>query len=168
MRAPTDVGALNNNKMLKFALIGAALVVITVIIHAVGTAAWLRVLGRRYTDSDGMIRKGKSVHVLVGTVLALLILHSVEIVVWAYAFLAMLPAGELASFEESVYFSFVTFTTLGYGDITLTENWRLLSGIEALNGLMQVGWTTAMLFAVVQRTWQTMGNKIRGEQEAPE
>lgn len=100
--------------------------------------------------------------VLVATVLALLLLHTLEIVVWAYAYLALLPSGELASFEESVYFSFVTFTTLGYGDITLTENLRLLSGIEALNGIMLVGWTTAMLFAVVQRTWQGMAHRTRG------
>jgi hypothetical protein len=141
------VGAFNNN-MVKYALIGAALVVVTVIIHALGTTWWLRVLGRPYTDSDGMVIVGKSAQVLIGTVLALLVLHAIEIVVWAYAYLALLPSGELASFEESVYFSFVTFTTLGYGDITLTENWRLLSGIEALNGIMLVGWTTAMLFAV--------------------
>jgi voltage-gated potassium channel len=156
------VGALNNNNMIKFALIGAALVVVTVIIHAVGTTWWLRVLGRRYTDSDGMVIVGKSAQVLIGTVLALLVLHTIEIVVWAYAYLVLLPSGELASFEEAVYFSFVTFTTLGYGDITLTENWRLLSGIEALNGIMLVGWTTAMLFAVVQRTWQGMAHRIRG------
>lgn len=149
--------------IVKFALIGAALVVITVIMHAIGTTAWLRVLGGRYTDSGGMIRAGKTTHVLIGTVLVLLFLHTIEIIVWAYAYLALLPSGELASFEESVYFSFVTFTTLGYGDITLAENWRLLSGIEALNGIMLVGWSTAMLFAVVQRTWQGMAHRIQGK-----
>jgi hypothetical protein len=156
------VGAFNNNKMLKFSLIGAALVVITVIMHAAGTTGWLRVMTRRYAASDGSVRPGKTLHVLIGTVIVLLFLHTLEIIVWAYAYLALLPSGELASFEESVYFSFVTFTTLGYGDITLTENWRLLSGIEALNGIMLVGWTTAMLFAVVQKTWQGMAHKIRG------
>lgn len=148
--------------MVKFALIGAALVVITVIMHAVGTTAWLRLLGSRYADRDGLIRAGKTLHVLTGTVLVLLFLHTLEIIVWAYAYLAFLPSGELASFEEAVYFSFVTFTTLGYGDITLMENWRLLSGIEALNGIMLVGWTTAMLFAVVQRAWQGMAHRIGG------
>jgi hypothetical protein len=152
------MGALNK-------LIGAALVVATVIIHAVGTTWWLRVLGRRYTDSAGMVIVGKSAQVLIGTVLALLVLHTIEIVVWAYAYLVLLPSGELASFEEAVYFSFVTFTTLGYGDITLTENWRLLSGIEALNGIMLVGWTTAMLFAVVQRTWQGMAQRNRDKSD---
>ena len=142
--------------MVKYALIGALLVVITVVIHAVGTAAWLRVLGQRYADENGVVRSGKTLHVLISTVIVLLFLLTIEIIVWASAYLALLPAGELASFEEAVYFSFITFTTLGYGDITLSEHWRLLSGIEALNGIMLAGWTTAMLFAVVQKTWQGM------------
>jgi hypothetical protein len=61
---------------------------------------------------------------------------------------------EIGTFEEAVYFSVVTFTTLGYGDITLADHqWRLLSGAEALNGVLLVGWSTALLFAVVQRCW---------------
>lgn len=148
--------------MVKFALIGAILVVITVILHAVGTTAWLRVLGRRYADEQGLVRAGKTLQALIGTVIVLLVLHTLQIIIWAYAYLTILPAGELGTFEEAVYFSFVTFTTLGYGDITLSEGWRLLSGIQALNGIMLVGWSTAMLFAVVQKSWQGMAHKIRG------
>ena len=140
--------------MLIYALVGAGLVVVTVIIHAAGTTAWLRVTQRWYGDNNGEFRPSSALQVLIGTVLALLLLHTIEIIVWASAYLLALPAGELGNFEEAVYFSFVTFTTLGYGDITLTEGWRLLSGIEAMNGIMLVGWTTAMLFAVVQRVWQ--------------
>ena len=148
--------------MVKFALIGAILVVITVVLHAFGTTGWLRVLGRRYADEEGLVRAGKTLQALIGTVIVLLVLHTLQIVVWAYAYLAIVPAGELGSFEEAVYFSFVTFTTLGYGDITLSEGWRLLSGIQALNGIMLVGWSTAMLFAVVQKSWQGMAQKFRG------
>jgi len=95
----------------------------------------------------------KCLRILVGVVLAMLDIHSIEIIVWAFAYSLLLPMGELGSFEETVYFSFVTFTTLGYGDITLTEGWRLLSGIEAMNGIMLAGWTTAMVFTVVERVW---------------
>ena len=154
--------------MVKSAFIGAALVVVTVIIHAAGTTAWLRVLGRRYANADGVIFPRKTLQALIGTVLLLLLLHTLEIIVWAAAYFVLLPAGELASLEEAVYFSFVTFTTLGYGDITLSEPWRLLSGIEALNGIMLAGWTTAMLFAVVQRTWQGMAHRIRGDAQGAE
>lgn len=152
----------NKNNMLKFVLLGAALVVITVVMHAIGTTAWLRVLARHYRDDDGMVHERKTLQVIIATVMVLLVLHTLEIVVWAWAYLALLPADELATFEEAVYFSFVTYTTLGYGDITLSENWRILSGIEALNGIMLVGWTTAMLFAVVQKSWQTKARQLRG------
>ena len=97
-----------------------------------------------------------AIHALLTTVVVASVLHALQVAIWAIAYLMMLPAGELQTMEEALYFSFVTFTTLGYGDITLSEGWRILSGMEALNGILLVGWTTALLFAVVQRTWQAM------------
>jgi voltage-gated potassium channel len=142
--------------MLYLSLIGSALIALTVVIHAIGTTAWVAHLGRRYVD--GLPWSGqRSILVLVNTALVVFALHALEIVIWAAAYLALVPVSELASFEEAVYFSFVTFTTLGYGDISLSEGYRLLSGIEALNGIILVGWTTAMIFSVVQRIWQSLG-----------
>ena len=80
-------------------------------------------------------------------------LHALEIIIWAIVYKALVPVGELANFEAAVYFSFVTFTTLGYGDITLSEVYRLLSGIQALNGILLVGWSTALMFSIVQKIW---------------
>jgi hypothetical protein len=142
--------------MLKYALIGALLVVVTVMIHGVGTLSLARFVRRRYIDENGLVPLKKCLRILVGVVLAMLVVHSIEIILWAFAYSLILPMGELGSFEETVYFSFVTFTTLGYGDITLTEGWRLLSGIEAMNGIMLAGWTTAMLFTVVERVWRSI------------
>ena len=139
--------------MLKLSLIGIVLIAITVVIHAIGTGVWVRHLGRRYTQ-EGQWTGERSVLVLVNTAVVVFVLHTVEIVIWALAYLALVPTSELASFEEAVYFSFVTFTTLGYGDISLTESYRLLSGVEALNGIILVGWTTAMIFSVVQQIWR--------------
>ena len=84
----------------------------------------------------------------------LVFLHTIEIMVWAGVYEVLVPVGELADFEAALYFSFVTFTTLGYGDITLSEGYRLLSGIQALNGILLVGWSTALMFAVVQNVWR--------------
>ena len=142
--------------MLRLSLIGSALIAITVVIHAIGTSAWVEHLSKKYAD-DSLVGGGGAMLVLVHTALIVFALHTLEIVIWAAAYLALVPANELASFEEAVYFSFVTFTTLGYGDITLSEGWRLLSGIEALNGIILVGWTTAMIFSVVQHIWQAHG-----------
>ena len=139
--------------MLKLSLIGSALIAITVLIHAIGTTMWVRYLARRYIGKS--IWSGqRAMLVLVNTALIVFVLHTLEIVIWAGAYQMLLPVNELASFSEAVYFSFVTFTTLGYGDVTLSEGWRLLSGIEALNGILLVGWTTAMIFSVVQNIWR--------------
>ena len=85
--------------------------------------------------------------------LVLLLLHFVEIVMWAVTYLLLPGLTELVSLEQALYFSFVTFTTLGYGDITLGQAWRVLSGVEATTGILLFGWSTAMLFLVVQRSW---------------
>lgn len=140
--------------MLRLSLIGAALVAITVIIHAIGTSVWVHHLKKRF-DDDLPWTSRRSVLVLVNTAIIVIALHSLEIVIWAGAYQLFVPTNELATFEEAVYFSFVTFTTLGYGDITLSAGFRLLSGIEALNGIILVGWTTAMIFSVVQYIWRT-------------
>ena len=139
--------------MLGISLIGAVIVALTVVIHAIGTTLWVNRFARRHAD-ETFWQSRMAIAVLIKTVLILITLHAIEIVLWAGSYIVLLPDGELASFEEAVYFSFVTFTTLGYGDITLSEGWRLLSGIEALNGVLLIGWTTAMLFAVVQRMWR--------------
>ena len=138
--------------MLKIYLIGIGIVAITVILHALGTTAWIRHLGERYPEGKGLGETRKALAAILTTVLVAIALHALQIVIWAVAYLRLAPVGELRTFEEAVYFSFVTFSTLGYGDITLSEGWRLLSGVEALNGILLVGWTTALLFAVVQRT----------------
>lgn len=145
--------------MLKLSLIGVLLVAATIVIQATGTSVWVRFLGDRYTGADGRWAGNRWLVILSGTGLLLVFLHTIQIVLWAMTYRLILPAGELETFETAVYFSFVTFTTLGYGDITLSEGWRLLSGIQAMNGILLVGWSTAILFAVVQRIWQGMANR---------
>lgn len=140
--------------MLDVSLIGIVVVAITVVIHAVGTTRWIRFVSHRFAGHDGQWKKSALLPLLTSTAIALLTLHIVEIMLWAVVYELFLPAVELQSFEETVYFSVVTYTTLGYGDITLGPDWRLLSGIEALNGILLVGWTSALLFAVVQRSWK--------------
>lgn len=142
--------------MLYLSLIGSALIALTVVIHAIGTTAWVKRLGKKYVDNLPWSGR-RAMLVLVNTALVVFALHTLEIIIWAAAYIALVPINELASFEEAVYFSFVTFTTLGYGDISLSEGYRLLSGIEALNGIILIGWTTAMIFSVVQRIWQGIG-----------
>jgi hypothetical protein len=75
-------------------------------------------------------------------------LHTVQI--WLYAAL-YIALGEMRSFEEALYFSTVTFASLGYGDIVLSPKWRVLSAIEGANGVILFAWSTAFLLAVTTR-----------------
>ena len=140
--------------MLQLSLIGAVLIAITVIIHGVGTTYLVRYLAQKFLDARGHWDSQYAMVAVIAAAIVLVLLHVLEIIVWAGVYMALVPAGELADLEAAVYFSFVTFTTLGYGDITLSEGWRLLSGIQALNGILLVGWSTALMFAVVQKSWQ--------------
>jgi len=145
--------------MLALLLITLVLVAVTVAIHAFGTVYWIRHLGRHYTGPDGHFRAHKTLPALTWSAAWLLMLHVAEVVLWAATYLLLMPGEKIATFEEAVYFSVVTFTTLGYGDITLVNHeWRLLSGAEALNGILLVGWSTALLYAVFQRSWKGLAH----------
>lgn len=150
--------------MLGLLLTTVILVAITVAIHAVGTTYWMKFLGHRYFGSDGQVKPRLALPAVTWTAVAFLMLHLLEVVVWAAAYRLILPGAHLETFEKAVYFSIVTFTTLGYGDVTLVDHeWRLLSGVEALNGILLVGWTTALLFMVVQRSGASLLGGHRGK-----
>jgi len=139
-------------------LTAVALVAATVGIHAAGTHALIRSLTRRFADTGGMIKPHKTLSAVIWTAIVLLVLHVIEIQLWALAYLFLVPGDQMDTLEEAVYFSFVTYTTLGYGDITLAQHdWRILSGVEALDGILLAGWSTALLFVVVQRSWRGIG-----------
>lgn len=74
--------------------------------------------------------------------------HLVEISLWAlmYVWDAAIP-----DLPSAFYFSAVTYTTTGYGDLVLSPEWRIVAGIEALTGILMCGWSTAFFFAVVSR-----------------
>jgi len=143
--------------VLTLVLVGLGVTAATIAIHIVGSMAWLQFLFQRCGDDDGRFVPRARLAILVGTAVVLICLHFIEILLWAVSYVLVAP-GELGSFEAALYFSAVTFTTLGYGDITLSSTWRLLSGFEAINGVLLLGWTTAFLFAVLQRAWGSAGN----------
>jgi len=78
-----------------------------------------------------------------------MVAHFSEVMVWslAYAIVGAAPAG-----ADPVYFAFVNYTTLGYGDVIPVERWRLLGPITAMNGVLLFGWSTAVIFEVLRRT----------------
>ena len=132
---------------------GLAFIVITVAIHAIGSAWWLVYMAHRLAKSNQSSQAMTLFQIVLSTVTVLLILHLIEVMVWAVAYYLLPSEAGLNGFYEAAYFSIVTFTTLGYGDITLNAHWRFLSGMEAMVGIAVFGLTTALAFSVIQKYW---------------
>ena len=86
--------------------------------------------------------------VMGGLVLGMSFAALAEAALWALCYVAV---GALPTFDDSLYFSLVTYTTLGYGDLTLGLEWRRLGAFQAANGIIMFGWTTALIVAVAHR-----------------
>ncbi len=85
------------------------------------------------------------------SVLGVIAIHTVSAWGWAAVYLSV---GEFDLLTDALYFSVVTVTTLGYGDITLSEEWRMLASFEAMGGLVMFGASTAFLLGVVRNLFQ--------------
>ena len=87
--------------------------------------------------------------VMSATVSVLMAAHVLEVFVWSltYSIVDAAPAH-----TDLVYFAFVNYATLGYGDVTPVEGWRLLGPITAMNGALMFGWSTAVIYDVLQKT----------------
>jgi hypothetical protein len=133
--------------MLSQLTIGSALVVVTVLVHGVSLDIIVRAL--RAIGMETLIRwRLLSLSLLV---LAVFSAHLIEIWIWAvfYFFIEEIP-----TFKTALYFSTSSFTTVGYGDLTLSEEWRLLGSMESANGMILFGWSTAFIFTVIHRIYE--------------
>jgi hypothetical protein len=142
--------------MLTQIVLGSTMIAVTTLIQGVFTVLGIEKL-RDHLETHTTKSIVRSTLKLAVFVLWLFLATIIEVWAWATLYLAL---GAIGTLEKAVYFSTVTFTTLGFGDITLDEAWRLLSSFEAANGLLMFGWSTALVFAAVQ--WVYAGRKYGG------
>ena len=142
--------------MLAQIILGSSMIAVTTLIQGVFTVLGIEKL-RDHLEMRPTKHLVSSTLKLAVFVLWLFLGTIIEVWIWAMLYLAL---GAVGTLEKAVYFSTVTFTTLGYGDIVLDEEWRLLSSFEAANGLLMFGWTTALVFAAVQ--WVYASRKYGG------
>jgi voltage-gated potassium channel Kch len=143
--------------------IALGLLAVSVIVHALFLALAVRWLRRRAIRADaGHLA---AVRLLIQVALWTVCAHLIEMTVWSLAYVSL---GALPDFEVALYFSMITYTTLGYGDVVLPAGWRLLSGVEGLTGILMAGWSTAFLFAVVNRliVFSDVGHRPPGGAES--
>lgn len=136
-------------------MIGTGLIIVTIIVAALGF--WLAE-GMVTFASGWLVRPPfapKMTLALVMAVLIILVVFSFSVWIWAIAFLWL---DLFPTMEGALYFSIVAFTTLGFGDVLLPDEWRILGGITAANGLLNMGLYSAMLVEILRR--------IRSEQVA--
>lgn len=131
--------------------VATAMVLLTVAIHGGGLAFLGRLL--RLEAREEAVRQvpplsQRTLTFTLSLVLALFVLHGVEI--WSYAAL-YLWLGSVGDLETAVYFSTFTYGGIGYGDAYMLPDWRLVSAIEGVNGVLLLGWSTAFFVTVVTR-----------------
>jgi hypothetical protein len=133
--------------MLRQIIVGTAASLCNITIHSIAMAAviWgVRIAGAIATPRQSL----RLITVMIATVSFLMAAHLAEVLVWAlvYAIFDVAPPG-----TALIYFAFVNYTTLGYGDVTPAERWHLLGPMTAMNGVLLFGWSTAVIFEVLRR-----------------
>lgn len=134
--------------MLQAIIVGTVMIFITVIIESIFVSiavVWLNRYGTRIAQQHAMLR-----NIVTLTTLTLWLIAAISAALWLWALL-FYWLGEFDSIQTSIYFSTVSATTLGYGDVLLSEQWQLLSGFLAANGLVLFSLNTAFLFDVLRR-----------------
>lgn len=124
----------------------------TIVIHGFALIAVLHTVRREYLLGRAGIRFWRDVVIITMVTQLALVAHVVEIAIWA-AVLSL--CGEFTRFAGAFYESAMNYTSLGYGDVVMSASWKLLGPLEAANGLLMFGVSTALIFAVIQRLVQS-------------
>lgn len=136
--------------MLLNIIIGLIVIGITVVIQGYGTMFWIHSYVRYQSKLSREAFKQRSLRILILTAVFLISIHLIQSSLWALTYLLLPEITEFETIEKAIYFSLVTFSTLGYGEITIASDSRILAGLEAINGIILIGWSTAFMFSVFQ------------------
>jgi len=140
--------------MLDEFLVGGLVSVCNIVIHALVMSILISVA--RQTSGRARAPRLQLIVVMIAAVSVLMVAHAAEVLVWAFAYEIVDAAPEGT---RLVYFAFVNYTTLGYGDVVPVAKWQLLGPITAMNGVLLFGWSTAVIFEVLRRT---LGRSVEG------
>jgi hypothetical protein len=138
----------------KVIAMGLGVMFLTTMIHAlfmVGVMQTARWHLSRFGRVSREVRKAALVASLSASMFLAIV---IEAWLWAIVYLYNPLITELPDMETAFYFSMVTFTTLGYGDVVLAGHWRTLTSIQAANGVIIFGWTTALIFYLIQKIYR--------------
>lgn len=133
---------------------GGILLALCVAIHAAGLIALGRQVRNRWEDhTPGYL---SDLWLLVRMAWTITLLHLVQIMAWAWFFSA---SGGMPNIDTAFYFSSVTYTTVGFGDVVLPNAWRAMSGLESLTGILTAGLSTGFFFNLLNRILENRRNR---------
>jgi len=132
--------------MLEDLCLGLPVVVICLVLQSLLVVVAIRYYEKRSGSFDSHSPL-PSLAVISGVMLLLILGNLAQVAIWSGLFLVL---GEFANFPDAFYHSAVNFSTLGYGDIVMSERYRLLGPLEAINGILMVGVSTALLMSAFQ------------------
>jgi voltage-gated potassium channel len=123
------------------------LVLLTLWLHCGGLVALIFWVRRALAADPYRLRPFRSTALVVQLTAAVIVLHGVLILFWAgcYRWLC------LSSWESALYFSASSYATVGYGEVVLPSNWRMLGPLESIIGILMCGISVSLLFATVTR-----------------
>ncbi len=132
-------------------LVAGVLVMVTFAVHAVGLVVLTRTVRREAREEvERHINPAslEGVSIVVAIVLGIFALHAAEILVYALVYRGL---GAVTALPDAIYFSAMTYGTLGYNDDLISPAFRLLAAIEGINGLLLIGWSTAFFVTMMGR-----------------
>lgn len=142
--------------------IGAILIVITVLVHAVileRMIVSLKSAAFEYWINQIIPASFRKMFIITFAVLGTFLSHVIQIWIWALFYLFVV--GAITDLESALYFSTSAFTTVGFGDVVLDKDWRLLSTFQAAGGFLMFSWSAAFIFEVMFRLYEP--RSFRGE-----
>ena len=138
-------------------LIYGTMIITAVVIFHVSILVFLARLLKRWHDNYSLFDNVKGAIVGLGTSVFFIIgIHTIEAWFWAYIYLLL---GEFQTINDALYFSISTATTVGYGDVIMSEQWRLLSSFEAMGGWLLFGASTAFLMGLMRYVFNDVSVK---------
>jgi len=144
-------------------MIAACVVACTILIRALALGATVKFIRHEQKLGRAGINFWTDVAIVALTMSIALVAHLVEIALWAVSFVA---CGEFSQLGTAFYHSAVNYTTLGYGDLVMSESWRLLGPLEAADGMLMFGVSAAVAFTVIQRLIRARFVDLRDESRA--
>ena len=138
---------------------GLPLIVLTILIHVFGISL-LRERAVRHFDHRSQMRRPTAEFVIImgAITFAITILHAAEAAIWALAYKSL---GALPQYSTAMLYSLNAVTSYGHTNISLNDYWHLLGALEALNGWLLFGFSTAFLFGMIQKVWSVEDRKKR-------